>query len=93
MEKNTDMFLQPPRYCLLSSSSTYHLIIPQFNDVGEMIDDQITQRRQIERKYLQHVIKCFRYLARQGIPLQGLLFSMLNINTFTMDVILKLKIN
>ena len=53
-------------------SSAYHLIVPQCSDVGEMIDDQITQRRQAERKYLLDVIRCLRYLARQGIPLQGL---------------------
>ena len=38
------------------------------DDVGEIIDDQIIQQRQFERKYLLDVIKCFRYLARQGIP-------------------------
>lgn len=37
-----------------------------------MLDDQITQRRQVERKYLLDVIRCVIYLARQGIPLQGL---------------------
>ena len=39
---------------------------------AEMINEQITQRRQVERKYLLDVIQCFRYLAREGIPLQGL---------------------
>ena len=37
-----------------------------------MIDDQITQQRQVERKYLLDVIKCLRYLVRQRIPLQAL---------------------
>ena len=37
-----------------------------------MIDDQITQQRKVERKYLLEVIKLLRYLVRQGIPLQGL---------------------
>ena len=37
-----------------------------------MVDDQITQRRKLKSKYLLDVIKCLRYLARQGIPLQGL---------------------
>ena len=53
------------------ASSAYHLVIPSCSNVGEMIDDQLTKRRQIERKYLIDVIKCLRYLARQGIPLQG----------------------
>ena len=42
------------------------------NDAGEIIDYQIAQQRQVERKYLLDAIKCLRYLARQGIPLQGL---------------------
>ena len=54
------------------AASAYHLVVPQCPDVGELIDDQITQRRSIERKYLLDVLKCLRYLARQGIPLQGL---------------------
>ena len=35
------------------------------------MDNQLVQGRQVERKYLLEVIKCLRYLARQGIPLQG----------------------
>ena len=54
------------------ASSAYHLVIPQCSDVGEMINSHVTQRRQVERKYLLDVIKCLKYLARQGIPLQGL---------------------
>ena len=37
-----------------------------------MFDDQITQQRQVERKYLLDVIKCLRYLACQRIPQQDL---------------------
>ena len=37
-----------------------------------MIDDQINQKRQVQRKYLLDVIKCLRYLALQEIPLKGL---------------------
>ena len=36
-----------------------------------MTDDQITQRRQVKRKYLLVVIKCLRYLACPWILLQG----------------------
>ena len=54
------------------ASSAYHLIVPQCNNIGEMTDDQITQRRQGEPKYLLDIIKCLRYHAHQGIPLQGL---------------------
>ena len=49
-----------------------HLILPKYNDVGEMIDDHINQWKEGEPKYLLDVIKRLRYLARHGIPLQGL---------------------
>ena len=53
------------------ASSAYHLVIPSCSDVGEMIDNQIIKRRQMERKYLIDIIKCLKFLSRQGIPLQG----------------------
>ena len=37
-----------------------------------MIDDHINQWKEGEPKYLLDVIKRLRYLARHGIPLQGL---------------------
>ena len=51
--------------------SAYHLVIPSCSDVGEMIDNQIIKRRQMDRKYLIDIIKCLKFLSRQGIPLQG----------------------
>ena len=53
------------------ASSAYHLVIPSCSDVGEMIDNQIIKRRQMERKYLIDIIKCLKFLSRHGIPLQG----------------------
>ena len=50
---------------------TYHLIVPECQDIGELMDKQISDRRSAERKYLLEVIKCLRYLGRQGIALQG----------------------
>ena len=47
------------------ATSDYHLIVSQCNDVGEMIDDQITRERQVDHKYLIDVIKYLRYLACQ----------------------------
>ena len=35
------------------------------------MDKQISDRRSAERKYLLEVIKCLRYLGRQGVALQG----------------------
>ena len=46
-------------------------MVPQCANVGESIDSQLDQRRQLEHKYLLEVIKCLRYLSQQGIPLQG----------------------
>ena len=40
-------------------------------DVGEMTNDNLVNVREKERKYLLDVIRCLRYLARQGIALQG----------------------
>ena len=35
------------------------------------MDNQLLKKREVKRKYLIEVIKCLRYLARQGIALQG----------------------
>ena len=37
------MFLQPPRSAFHQVSLADHLILPKYNDVGEMIDDYINQ--------------------------------------------------
>ena len=52
-------------------AKTHQFTIPKCHDVGEMIDSKITEQRSIERKYLLQVIRCLRYLGRQGIALQG----------------------
>ena len=51
--------------------SAYHLVIPNWSDIGEMVDNQIIKRRQMERKFLIDIIKCLKFLSRQGIALQG----------------------
>ena len=53
------------------ATASYHLVVPQCADVGESMDSQLVQQRQLEREYLLEVIKCLRYLSQQGIPLQG----------------------
>ena len=53
------------------AASSYHIVVPQCNNIGELMDNQLVQGRQAERKYFLEVIKCLRCLARQGIPLQG----------------------
>lgn len=35
------------------------------------MDTQLRQRQKTERVYLLDIIRCLRYLDRQGIPLQG----------------------
>ena len=68
LKKGTTMFLQPPRFCLSSGLFSSLLDCSSLLWCWEMFDDQITQQRQVERKYLLDVIKCLRYLAYQRIP-------------------------
>ena len=53
------------------AASTYHVVTPKCADVGELLDNQLNDKRKIERKYLLDVIRCLGYLGRQGIALQG----------------------
>lgn len=53
------------------AASAYHVVTPKCADVGELLDNQLNDKRKIERKYLLDVIRCLRYLGRQGIALQG----------------------
>ena len=53
------------------AASAYQLLIPKCQDIAELMDNQLLKKREVERKYLIEVIKCLRYLARQGIALQG----------------------
>ena len=53
------------------AASCYHLVSPNCADVGELLDKEVNQQRQVKRKYLLDVIRCLRYLGRQGISLQG----------------------
>ena len=47
MEKGTKMFLQLQDSTYHQTSLAYHLIVRHGNDVGEMTDDQVTQRKQL----------------------------------------------
>ena len=47
MEKGTQMFLQLQDSTYHQTSLAYHLIVRHGNDVGEMTDDQVTQRKQL----------------------------------------------
>ena len=58
------------KHCYKSAAS-YHVAIPKCKYVGEMTNDNLVNVREKERKYLLDVIRCLRYLARQGIALQG----------------------
>ena len=53
------------------NTALHHVVIPKCKDVGEMTNDNLVNVREKERKYLLDVIRCLRYLARQGIALQG----------------------
>ena len=51
-------------------AAAYFLVVSECEDVGDMIDKNTTQIRKVKQRYLD-VIKCLRYLSRQGIALQG----------------------
>ena len=53
------------------SAALYHVVILKCKDVGEMTNDNLVNVSEKERKYLLNVIRCLRYLARQGIASQG----------------------
>ena len=53
------------------TASSYHLVIPRCVDVGELMDNKLTDQRQVERKHFLDAIRCLHYLDRQGIALQG----------------------
>ena len=46
------------------TASSYHLVVPRCADVGELMDNKLTDQGQVERKYLLDVIRCLRYLGR-----------------------------
>ena len=71
LEKTPKCFYNHQDSACHQASSAYHFVIPSCTDVGEMIDNQIIKRRQMERKYLIDIIKCLKFLSCQGIPLQG----------------------
>ena len=53
------------------SAASYHVVISKCKDVGEMTNGNIVNVHEKERKYLLGMIMCLRYLAKQGIALQG----------------------
>ena len=70
-KKAPQCFLDHQKSGCHRAAMTHQLTVPKCHDVGEMIDSKITEQRLIERKYLLQVIRCLRYLGRQGIALQG----------------------
>ena len=57
-------------YCH-KSAAVYHVVILKCKDVEEMTNGNLVNVSKKETKYLLEVIRCLRYLARQGIALQG----------------------
>ena len=47
------------------TAASYHLVVPQCADVGESMDSQLVQRRQLECKYLPEVT-IFSMMADEG---------------------------
>ena len=57
-------------YCHKSAAS-YRVVIRKCKNVGEMTNDNLVNVSKKETKYLLNMIRCLRYLARQGITFQG----------------------
>ena len=51
------------------TAASYHVI--QTRDVGELINQNLVDSRKENRAYLFAIMRCLRYLARQGIAIQG----------------------
>ena len=51
------------------AAASYHVI--QTRDVGELINQNLVDSRKENRAYLFAIMRCLRYLARQGIAIQG----------------------
>ena len=50
-------------------AASYHVI--QTRDIGELINQNLVDSRKENRAYLFAIMRCLRYLARQGIAIQG----------------------
>ena len=53
------------------AASAMETVVSKCADVGEMTNKSITEARKKERNHLINVIRCLRFLARQGIAVQG----------------------
>lgn len=53
------------------AAAALETVVAKCGDVGEIINQSVLDSRQKERKYLIDVIRCLRYLAKQGIAIQG----------------------
>ena len=51
------------------AAASYHTI--QSNDIGDLVNKNLADSRKDNRSYLITVIRGLRYLARQGIAIQG----------------------
>ena len=53
------------------AAASLEIVVARCSDVAELTNQNIADSRQNERKYLADVIRCLRFLARQGMAIQG----------------------
>ena len=53
------------------TATCMEILVPKCGDAKEMTDKIIADSRENERKHLINVIRCLRFLGRQGIAIQG----------------------
>ena len=51
------------------AAASYHVV--QSKDIGVLMNQNLADSRKVNRSYLISIMKCLRYLARQGIAIQG----------------------
>ena len=54
-----------------NTAACMEILVPKCGDAKEMSDKAISDSRETERKHLINVIRCLRFLSRQGIAIQG----------------------
>ena len=66
-KKTPEAFVDHQQYKAHRAAISYESVVPQCDDVLEMTVNDLSNKRLAERKYLIKVMKCIRFLARQGL--------------------------
>ena len=72
-KKAPKCFLEHQNSCCHKVASSYQLVVPQWLDVGEMIDSRLIEQRKLERKYLLDVIHVWNTWVAKVLPFKDTL--------------------